>query len=1085
MSGSMDVASWLGALGLSTYAQVFRDNDIDISVLAALTADDLREIGVISVGHRRRILDAAALLRAPDPPEAVQSVAATLAPVPAAAMAEAERRHVTVMYCDLVDSTGLSTQVDPEDYREFIARYRAVLDEAIHPYRGYVAQYAGDGALICFGYPVSYERDAENAVDAALAIAQLVAAMPNFAGRQPCVRIGVATGFNVVSTADRAGDARGDSVYGETPNLAARLQTLATPNGVIVSSDTHELIGALFECADLGSFELKGFTQPVRAWQACRRRTTDRLESFRAARRSTVFIDRNAELARLRHRLATARAGRGQVAIIAGEGGLGKSRLARKIFEEVGTDTAVPPILHCTPNNIGTPFYPILYYIERVTGVDPHDPPDIALEKLAALLDRVEPTTPERLALLAELTHTGGADLTPLRGLAPPERRNRTMRMLLALMEAILRDTAVTIIEDIQWIDPSTAELIEKLLPTIRSLPILLIGTMRPGPFPAWLAKAEPRFIQLERLPHNEVRALIRAIAGDVDLVDSIVDAIAARSDGIPIYTEELTRGYVEAASDGQTGCDELSYIPATLVDSLMARLDRLKQGRRIASIGAVIGREFPIAVLVAISGLPETEVRAGIGELLEAEIFIMGHSSFGEAIAFRHFLVRDAAYQMLLRDERTALHARVAYTLTTMFPNIAQAVPHLIAVQLTGAGDFAGAAAAWDKAGMQAANRSAYSEAIGHFSKAIETNRRASDSRERDDRELTCRLNLVSALIAARGFASAGVTDEMEQAVALSRKLGATANLIPALTSKWIVTGSGGDCRASLELALQIRQAAETGSTIDRLLGHRTLGTSLLFGGQFRRAIEELEQFFALYDRDRDEAELRRVGPSNHAVFSMVGLAEIYTLFAQFRTADLWSRRALETAHAGSGSHTTCGATMFCGCLLPSLRGQDDVVARHAAELKALVVRHDLPYWRGHADLFAGLVSIRRGQTDEGFVEAKRGIKGLIAENAFLNGLFILYAEACEQAGRITEAMEMLDHAVPAMENGELWFAAEYRRIRARLLLARDRNADEGRKGLEIALRIAETQGAQLFAERIRRDLATLPELRRTSTSE
>jgi hypothetical protein len=397
-------------------------------------------------------------------------------------------------------------------------------------------------------------------------------------------------------------------------------------------------------------------------------------------------------------------------------------------------------------------------------------------------------------------------------------------------------------------------------------------------------AQAEPRFIQLERLPQDETRALIRAIAADAELVDSIVDAIARRSDGIPVFAEELTRGYIEAASDGQTGCDELSYIPATLVDSLLARLDRLKQGRRIASIAAVIGREFPVAVLVAASDLPEAEVRAGIGELLDAEILIMGHSSFGEAIAFRHLLVRDAAYQLLLRDERTTLHARVAYTLISMFPNIAQAVPHVIAVQLTGSGDFAGAAAAWDKAGVQAANRSAYSEAIGHFSRAIETNARTSESRERDDRDLTYHLNLASALIATRGFASAGVADEMEQAVALSRKLGTTANLIPALTSKWIVTGSGGDCRASLELALQIRHAAENGSTVDRLLAHRTLGTSLLFSGQFRRAIEELEQFFALYDRDRDEAELRRVGPSNHAIFSMVGLAEIYTLSANSR---------------------------------------------------------------------------------------------------------------------------------------------------------------------------------------------------------
>jgi class 3 adenylate cyclase/tetratricopeptide (TPR) repeat protein len=978
------------------------------------------------------------------------------------------------MFCDLVDSTALSTQADPEDYRDFIARYRTVLEEVIKPHHGYVAHYMGDGVLVYFGYPTSSGQDAENAVEAALAIVRHVASMEPFAGQPPRVRIGVASGLTIVGATDRMREMQGDSAVGETPNLAARLQGLATANAIVISASTRALLGELYDCRDLGAAELKGFDQPVRAWQVLGRGAgTDRFLASRTGRPDAGFVGRSAELAQLRHRLATARAGRGQVAIVAGEAGLGKSRLARQILEEAGTDRRVP-ILQCTSYNVGTPFHPLRYQIERLAGLETQDAPDVASGKLAALLDRVGLSTPERLALLAELTHVAGADLAALHGLGSPERRNRTMRLLHELMEAALRDAAVVIVEDIQWIDPSTAELIERLLPTIGALPVLLICTMRPGPFPAWLAAAEARLIQLDRLPHDEATALVRTIADKAELPGSVVEAIAARSDGIPIFAEELTRGYLETAAAGGQGDDGLSSIPATLTESLLARLDRLKQGRRVASIAAAIAREFPIAVLVAVSGLPEAEVRAGIAELLDADLLMIGHSRFGEAVAFRHMLVRDAAYQLLLRRERTALHARIAETLKVKFPHIAEALPHVVALQLADAGDVAGSAVEWDRAGSQAARRSAYSEAIGHFTKALETNERGPPSRPRDERELACRLNLIGALIAARGFAAEGVAAEMERALALSHRLGSTAQLIPVLTSKWVVVGSGGDYRASLEIARQIHHAAQSGSTVDRLLGYRVLGTSLLFGGQFAQALEAFENFLAVYDRDRDEAELRKVGPSSHALMAMLGIAEVYTLFDEPEAADRWRQKVLEGARLDGGSHNICNAIMFCGCFLPALTRQYDQLAERAAELKELCRVHNLPYWRGHADLFTGLALIRQGHVDEGFVEARRGVKALVAASAFMNGTFILYAEACLDSGRDSEAELILDRALPAIEHGENWLVAEYHRMRGRLAAQRRQEA-EARTSFETAIRVAESQGARLFAGRARHELASL----------
>jgi len=1065
---AIDIEAWLRDLGLSAYAAAFKANDIDAAVLGSLTSDDLREIGVASVGHRRRILEAAAGLAAAAPPAvpAPTERAPDIAPT-------AERRQLTVMFCDLMDSTALSVRIDAEDYREFIGRYRAVLEQALTPHHGYIAQYLGDGVLVYFGYPISHGDDAENAVEAALSVVQKVAEMEPIAGQRPSVRIGIATGITVVGAADRSRELHGESAVGETPNLAARLQAAAGANTILIADSTRELIGDLFECADLGSVELKGFDRPVHAWQILRRSQADRFEARHGRRRNYDLIGRAPELGRLRQRLAAARAGRGQVVVIAGDSGLGKSRLARQMLDEAGPAAGLLPVLQCSAYNVGSAFHPVRYYIERASGLAPGDPAETTARKLRTLLAVFGQDTPENLALLAELTRRKDIDLAPLDGMASSERRSRTMRLLLAGMERVLRDNPVVVVEDLQWIDPSTAELIERIAPSIRSRPVLMIATTRPGTLPSWLAAADARLIQLERLAHEDVCALVKAVAAPAQLFDHVVQMIAARSDGIPVFVEELTRGYLEGAgqqADGETA----SSIPATLADSLLARLDRLQHGRRIASIAAVIGREFPIAILVAVSGMPEAEVRIGISELLDADVLAVGHSPFGEAIAFRHLLLREAAYQLLLRRDRQRLHARVAETLVGTFPAIAEALPHIIAIQWSEAGDHARAAAAWNRAGEQAAQRSAYSEAIDHFGKAIAANARCAEEPARDERELSYRMNLSGALIAARGFSAPGVAEEMEKAAALSVKLGAKTRLVPALTGRWVATGGSGNFRLLVDLARQIAQAAENGSDVDRLLAHRVLGTSLLFTGQFGQALRELEMFIAGYDRQRDETELAKIGPSNHAIMTMVGLAEINTVLERDAEADRWVARVMQGARDIGQVHNLCNALMFCGCFLPILRGRPEGVDRNAAELKALSQEHKLSYWLGHAELFGGLEQIRRGDVDEGFVEARRGMQQIVASNAFMNGPYILYAEACQQAGRIDEARRSLERAKLSIDAGQTWLEAEYHRVRARLDLM-ESGAARAREGLQTALRTAELQGAPLFARRVRRDLETL----------
>ena len=408
---------------------------------------------------------------------------------------------------------------------------------------------------------------------------------------------------------------------------------------------------------------------------------------------------------------------------------------------------------------------------------------------------------------------------------------------------------------------------------------------------------------------------------------------------------------------------------------------------------------------------------------------------------------------------------------LVTQFAPIAEVSPHVIAIHFAAAGEFTRAAAEWGRAGALAVKLSAYAEAMEHFAKALDTNKLAEPSRERDEIEIAYRLDLVSATIAARGYTAEGLTEQMEQAIGLGRKLGQNANLVPALSARCILLGSNGALKASWDLAREIRAASESGSDVDRLLGHRVLGTLSIFCGDLRGALLELEAFMSLYDPGRHEAELRRVGPSSQAISSMTGLAELHTLFGNFAAAEHWRTRAMAAAREQGEMHQVCFAVAFVGCLLAAVRNADDELARYATELLGLSRSADLPYWRGHGELFCGLAMIRQGREEEGFTQARDGVTKLVASRAYVNAWFILYAEACEHAGRLSEAAKVLDHAKSSVERGELWFASEYHRLRARLTLAsgdRARAAEE----FETALEIATAQGATLFADRARRGL-------------
>lgn len=1074
----MDLKAWLESIGLGEYAPSFEANHVDAALLPCLTSEDLRELGIASVGQRRRLLDAIAKLKA-DAPVQAQADEAVPEPVVPSAPRETppvQRRQITVLFCDLVGSTALSVNVDPEDLRDHLNTYRAAVAKVVHDHNGWIAQFLGDGVLVYFGYPQAHEHDGENAVRAALAMVEAVGQLAPLGGHQAQVRIGIATGLTVIGKILAGTEETAEaSAIGEAPNLAARAQSIAEPNGIVIATSTRVLVADLFEFRDLGSLELKGFSAPVRLWQVLREsRVRSRYAALQTRRTRTSLVGREAETKRIASRLAAALAGDGQLLVITGEPGLGKSRLIEHLFEllAAGGDGTQRLILQCSPFNTASPLHPVRDYLERASGVATADAPAVAMEKLSALLAATGTVLPEDIASVAELLRIRQGPDSPLDGVGSHKLRERTMRTLSALLCVLAARSSVVVLEDMQWIDPSTSALLEGLVPELRRLPVLFVATVRTGPLPAWLSGPHVGLIQLDRLDAEQTGRVVQALAAPRQLSATVVDTIVSRSDGVPLFAEELTRGYLEAEDSGE---EDHTKIPATLSESLLARLDSVTHGRDIAPSAAVLGREFPLAVLGAILPLDEAQFRRGIADLMEAGVFVAGRSRFGEAVAFRHQLVRDAAYQLLLRRERIRLHGLVASVLLTRFPAIAEAVPHIVAVNFSEAGEIARAIEQWQRAGTEAERRSAYSEALVYFRRALALTRLLPEGRPRDEHEFHLVLSAIAPLIAIQGISSQEVEAEINRAAALSQALGTRASLIPALALKLTLLGAAGNLEASYALAWQISAAAEGGSEVDQLIAHRYLATIMIFRGQFRDAIAQGRRFLEMYDAQRHAQHLVAIGPANHAVMLMVGMAECYTCLGEPALTLHWADRALAAARADGRVHTLAQALAFAGCLLPALVDDVDRLERGSDELASLLDKQDVTLWKGHAELFRGITRMLRGRVEPGLAQARHGIHLLVTGHAYSNAWYVLFARVCESVGALDDARHGLELAASQIEHGEQWLQAEYLRVRARLRRTAAQDRDLAIDDLQAALAVATKQGATLFIRRVQADLDAL----------
>jgi len=1073
----VDIAAWLQGLGLERYMPAFRDNEIDWQVLPKLTSEDLREIGVVAIGHRRKLLDAIAVLGASAPTAAVSAAVAG-----ASAPADAERRQLTVMFCDLVGSTALSARLDPEDLREVIATYHRAVADVVRSLDGFVAKYMGDGVLVYFGYPRAHEDDAERAVRAGLGVTDVVGRLDVKSGKLQA-RVGIATGLVVVGDLIGEGSAQEQAVVGETPNLAARLQALAEPNAVVIAAGTRKLVGNLFDYCDLGAIEVKGFDAAVPAWQVLRPSAI--ASRFRALRGSalTRLVGRDEEIDLLLHRWARAKAGEGQVALVSGEPGIGKSRLVAELSERLPAEPHFRLRYFCSPHHQDSALYPFIDQLGWAAGFARDDPPAARLEKLEAALARAAPPD-EDMAFLTDLMSLPASERYPLPNLSPQRKKERILEALIRQLEGLAYQQPVVIVfEDAQWIDPTSRELVDLVAERVRSLPALLIVTFRPEFQPSWTDQPQVTMLALNRLDRRDRTALVAQIAGGKALPDVVVDQIAERTDGVPLFVEELTKSVLESGllreeTDRYVLDRALPplAIPTTLHASLLARLDRLAPVRRVAQIGAAIGREFSYELLRVVSRLPEDEMQAALARLVASELVFQCGTPPDAIYSFKHALVQDAAHGSLLRSARQQLHTQIAEALETHFPEMIENQPELFAQHYAEAGLAEKSAACWGKAGRRSVARAAIVEAAAQFQKGLDQLALLPETPERQRQELEFCSSLSAALRAAKGQGALETGHAYARARELWEHLGSPSEFvqIPYGQSRYYAHRGELDLAQRLDEDL-LRLSSQRNDTAGLVLGHLSSGVNLMFTGMFASSRSHLEKALALYDPISHRPLVHQAGVHPH-VFAQAYLGNV--LFCLGFPDQALGRSQANIVEAMRLAHPpSLAGGLAIGVRLLSLVGDDAALDGWINQLVAVSTEQGFPHWRTQGAIYRGWIKVKNGDVTKGMSLLRSGLTAYRASGVelFVPHYIDLLAAACELAGQVEDGLALLDDALQIVERtGECWFAAELYRHKGQLLL-RQGHAEAAGELYRKALSIAREQEAKLWELRAAGSLTRL----------
>ena len=1010
---------------------------------------------------------------------------ATVAPVAVAVAPEAERRQLTVMFCDLVGSTALSTGMDPEDLRDVITSYQTGCGAAIRHYDGFVAKYMGDGILVYFGYPRAHEDEAERSVRTGLdivdAMAELNAAIPRPPGVELAVRIGIASGPVIVGDQIGEGTASETAVVGETPNLAARLQALAQPNQIVVSAATRAMLGDHFDLEDLGASELKGFAEPVLAWRVLSARDVESRFAATRTGNSAPLVGRQEEMGLLLRAWDGSSHGRGQVVLIQGEAGVGKSRLVEGLREAAGKDR-IWVAIRCSPFHTASAFHPIIEHLKRVFGWQPEDIAQQHLAKLEAGLAGFK-TMPlsESVRLFADLMSVPlPEDRHPRLSMTAQQQRDATLDAIIAwLIETAERGPVLMAWEDLHWADPTTLEALGMLIEQAPTAAMLVVATYRPELTPPWPQRSHMIPITLNRLERPEVETMVGHLAGGRPLPGEVVDHIVAKADGVPLYVEELTKailgsGVLEARGDAYvlTGALAQLHIPETLQDSLMARLDRAPRLREVAQLGSVLGREFAYDMISALAGIEEDMLQSGLGQLVVDELLYQRGRPPRSRYLFKHALIQDAAYQSLLKRTRQQYHRQVATLLEDRFPEVASTQPELLAHHYTEANCPPQAIAYWHKAGGAAARKSANLEAIAQFGRGLALVEALSDPRERAERELDLQMALGPALFATKSHSHPDIGRTYARAWELCQKLEDHSREFTALRGLMLHHLNLLETKKAQHFAEQALRVAERLGDAARLVGgHMAIGVALYFQGKLEPALAHFRRGFEMFDPNMQF----RDWPGSHPAVQCRFFPTLIFWMLGYPDRSLGELRAAVTSAETLGHPFTLAQTLCWAALVHIFRREPSVAAEYAERASRICEEQHIAEWHALARCANGWALSASGESEKGLAQIGKGLDsyGIGGQQHML---LALHADAQLAIGKPEAALESVAAGLKAVEKMEgAPLEAELYRLKGEALLAGAGTLSEAETAMQQAIAVARRQNAKSWELRSAMSLARL----------
>ena len=1075
------IAEWLASIGLAEYAERFNNNAIDLSVLRDLTEQDLKDLGVL-LGHRRKMLRAIEELKG----DVLRTSQAGTTPAPRDG---AERRQLTVMFCDLVGSTALSARLDPEDLRVVIGAYLACVAEVIAQNDGVIARYMGDGVLAYFGYPQAHEDDAEQATRAGLAMVDAVANLQTDIGTELQVRVGIATGMVVVGDLTGEGTAKEQGVIGETPNLAARLQTLAECGTVLISESTYRLTDGHFEHRYLGPVALKGWADPIPAWQVLGATGAESRFEAQHKARLTPLIGRDEEFELLLRRWQHAKRGEGCAVVLTGQPGIGKSHIALALEERLQSEPHITLRHFCSAHHTNSALYPFIRQLERAARFEHGDSPAGRFAKLEALLMRSGADADRVVAPLASLLSLPLGDRYHVPEMSPQKRKEMTLAALLAQFSGLAsRRPVFVIFDDVHWADPTSLELLSIALEQVQRLPVLLLITARPEFTPPWPGHAHVTTVSLTRLNRNDGAAIIDRITAGKTLPKEVMNQILARTDGVPLFVEELTKsvletGLLEERDDHYVLSHPLPSmaIPSTLHASLMARLDRLAPVREVAQIGAVVGREFSYELLSTVAGLSKETLEDALAQLVRSELVFCRGQPPQAIYTFKHALVRDAAYSGLLRSRRAALHATIADAFEQRFPEMVDAQPETLAHHLTEAGLFEKAEIYWLRAGKIAAMRSANLEAIAHLQQGIEASSHLPDGSRKDRLELDFQFTLGTCLIATQGPASNRSMATFARARELCERIGGPPEQLQVMF--WLTTASviRGELPLAQETIAALLDLADARGDRPALLNAmRGQAMIRLFMGHLTGAHEAIGRAVDAFDASNEADRLAaRAAGQDAGVADLALLSWALWLLGQADTAMTRIGGAIQRADTINHPHSQAYACYYAS-ILHALRGELEAAQRYAERCIALSEEHGFRQWRGLAHAIRGICVTSLDPSSSALEEIRLALDEYRGAGYQLGitALYVLLCPAFLSSHNWEAALELIEEGLAtAGRNSERIFEAELYRLKARALLVRgapDAKA-EAQSLLDQALNTARSQHAKALELRAASDTAQL----------